>query len=154
VTDEVIRPAQAQEVGLLSDLALRSKGYWGYEAEFLEACREELTVTPGDIEPRRVTVLERDGAVLGFYGLDGQAPVGELWWLFVEPSAIGTGAGKSLWTHALRTAFGLKWERIRIEADPGAEGFYLAMGAKRIGEAPSQSIPGRVLPVLEYEVQG
>ncbi|MGE3073204.1 MAG: GNAT family N-acetyltransferase [Dehalococcoidia bacterium] len=152
MTEEVIRPARAVEVGLLSDLALRSKGYWGYDADFLEACREELTVAPGDIEPRRVTVFERDGTVLGFYGLDGEAPDGELWWLFVDPSAIGTGAGKALWTHARRTALRLKWERMRTEADPGAEAFYLAMGARRIGEVSSQSIPGRVLPLLEYEL--
>ena len=137
---------------MLSDLALRSKGYWGYDADFLEKCREELTVRVADIEQRRVTVLEREGKVLGFYGLDGEAPEGELWWLFVEPDAIGTGAGRALWTHALQTAFRLKWERMRIEADPGAEGFYLAMGAKRVGEAPSQSIPGRVLPLLEYDL--
>lgn len=137
---------------MLSDLALRSKGYWGYDEEFLEACREELTVRRNDIARRRVTVLERDGAVLGFYGLDGEAPVGELWWLFVDPTAIGTGAGTALWTHARRTALGLKWKRMCIESDPGAEGFYLAMGARRIGEVPSQSIPGRVLPLLEFEV--
>jgi GNAT superfamily N-acetyltransferase len=109
-------------------------------------------VRSGDIERRRVTVFERDGAIHGFYGLDGDEPDGELWWLFVEPSAIGTGAGRALWEHATRKAVGLKWKRMRIEADPGAEGFYLAMGANRTGSAPSQSIPGRDLPLLEYEI--
>jgi hypothetical protein len=33
-----------------------------------------------------------------------------------------------------------------IDADPNAEAFYLAMGAVRIGQTPSGSIPGRVLP--------
>ena len=37
---------------------------------------------------------------------------------------------------------------LRIEADPNALGFYQAMGASQIGEAPSGSIPGRTLPVL------
>nr|WP_211354784.1 hypothetical protein [Stackebrandtia albiflava] len=32
------------------------------------------------------------------------------------------------------------------DADPGAEPFYRRMGAVRIGEAPSGSVPGRVLP--------
>jgi GNAT superfamily N-acetyltransferase len=32
----------AQEAAALSELALRSKGYRGYDAAFLEACRGEL----------------------------------------------------------------------------------------------------------------
>ena len=43
----------------------------------------------------------------------------------------------------------LGFERITLEADPGAEPFYLAMGARRCGSIPSGSIPGRPLPVLE-----
>jgi hypothetical protein len=35
-----------------------------------------------------------------------------------------------------------------IDADPFAESFYLALGCERIGEAPSGSIPGRMLPRL------
>ena len=58
---DVLRSARADEVQMLSELALRSKGYWGYDAAFL--------------------------------------------------------------------------------------------GAQRIGEAPSQSIPGRVLPLLEYDIE-
>jgi len=36
-----------------------------------------------------------------------------------------------------------------IDADPNAEGFYLKMGAERVGESPSGSIPGRMLPLLQ-----
>jgi hypothetical protein len=41
-----------------------------------------------------------------------------------------------------------------LEADPGAEPFYLAMGARRCGSVRSGSIPGRLLPVLESAVAG
>jgi hypothetical protein len=44
----LIRPARPDECELLSELALRSKGCWGYDAEFLEACRAELTLVPED----------------------------------------------------------------------------------------------------------
>ena len=33
-----IRNARPQEAEWLSELAVRSKGYWGYSPEFLEAC--------------------------------------------------------------------------------------------------------------------
>lgn len=86
---DVLRSARADEVQMLSELALRSKGYWGYDAAFLEACREELTGRVADIESRHVTVLEREGKVLGFYGPDGEAPEGELSWLLSSQTQSG-----------------------------------------------------------------
>ena len=41
-------------------------------------------------------------------------------------------------------------KRLSILADPYAEAFYKDMGATRIGEAPSDAVPDRMLPVLEY----
>jgi len=149
---DLIRPARPDEASSLSALALRSKAHWGYDEAFLEACREELTIRAEDLAPRRVTVLERDGALGGFYGLENAGPDGELWWLFVDPPAIGTGAGRLLFEHAVATARDLGWRTMRIESDPGAEAFYRAMGARRTGETPSQSIPGRSLPLLEFDL--
>jgi len=37
-----------------------------------------------------------------------------------------------------------------LDADPDAEPFYLHHGARRIGEVPSGSIPGRMLPRLAF----
>jgi hypothetical protein len=37
-----------------------------------------------------------------------------------------------------------------IASDPFAEPFYRAMGAERIGETPSDAIPGRLIPLLMY----
>ena len=39
-----IRAARVGEAGFLSELALRSKAHWGYDAAFIEACRDELSV--------------------------------------------------------------------------------------------------------------
>ena len=137
---------------MLSDLALRSKGHWGYDAEFLEACRAELTVDPADIGQRRVTVAERAGAVIGFYGLDGDPPEVELAWLFVEPVHIGTGVGRLLLDHAATAAAEGGCGVLVIQSDPGAEGFYRAQGAEKLGESPSDSIPGRFLPLLRLQL--
>jgi GNAT superfamily N-acetyltransferase len=146
-----LRPGRDHEAGLLSDLALRSKGHWGYDQAFLDACREELTLSPAEVRAKRTIVAERGGRVVGFYTLAGDPPVGSLDHLFVEPAEIGTGVGRTLWRHAVAAAQSLGFTRIQIEADPGAEAFYLAMGARRRGTAPSGSIPGRELPLLEYD---
>ncbi|MET8702360.1 GNAT family N-acetyltransferase [Kitasatospora sp. NPDC058032] len=144
----LIRPARPSEAAALSALALRSKAHWGYDAEFIEACRAELTLDPQRIGPDRTAVAEDDGRVLGFVTLTGAPPKGELGMIFVEPDAIGRGIGRRLMDHLRAEATALGFDRITVEADPHAEPFYLAMGAVRTGTAPSGSIPGRELPLL------
>lgn len=137
---------------MLGELALRSKAHWGYDRGFLDACRAELTFRPEEVALRRIVVAESAGRVLGFYSLDGEPPNGELGNMWVEPEWIGRGVGRRLWAHAIETARGTGFQILRIDADPFAEGFYLAMGAVRIGERPSGSIPGRTLPLLEVRL--
>jgi GNAT superfamily N-acetyltransferase len=149
-----LRAARRDEARLLSELALRSKGHWGYDQAFLDACRAELTLAPEEVETRRVTVAECDGRVVGFYALAGDPPAGILADLFVEPDHIGTGVGRALWEHAMAAARTLGFARLTLEADPGAEPFYPAMGAHRIGSVPSGSIPGRFIPLLEVPIVG
>ena len=60
------------------------------------------------------------------------------------------GVGRRLWEHAVAVAKAGGFTTVLIEADPHAEGFYLAMNAERIGVVPSTVIPGRSLPRLRY----
>ena len=41
-----LRRAVAGDANALSDLSFRSKASNGYDADFMDACREELAVTP------------------------------------------------------------------------------------------------------------
>jgi GrpB-like predicted nucleotidyltransferase (UPF0157 family)/GNAT superfamily N-acetyltransferase len=131
---------------------MRSKAHWGYDTAFLAACRAELTVEPADVQRRRVSVAEESGAIAGFYALGGAPPVGELCLFFVEPARIGAGIGRLLWQDCLATAARIGLSEIRIESDPFAEGFYMAMGATRVGDVPSHSIPDRTLPLLSFDM--
>jgi ribosomal protein S18 acetylase RimI-like enzyme len=137
---------------LLGEVALRSKGYWGYDEDFLNACRAELTFSPEDVTARRIVMAESRAGILGFYSLDGQPPSGELGNLWVVPESIGTGLGRRLWQHAVAAAGKAGYTSLRIEADPNAVGFYRAMGAMQVGEAPSGSVAGRTLPVLVFRL--
>ncbi|MEE1941706.1 GNAT family N-acetyltransferase [Streptomyces sp. TRM 70361] len=148
-----IRPARAAEAAALTDLALRSKAHWGYDAAFLDACRDELTVAADEVVRRRATVADRDGRVLGFTTLEGEPPVGVLGMMFVEPRAIGQGIGRLLFRHTVTAARELGFARLTIDADPHAEPFYRAMGAVRTGDVPSGSIAGRLLPRLVLTVR-
>lgn len=141
------RPEEAEE---LSALALRSKGHWGYDSAFLEACRAELTLTPEQAAAARV-VREGDHPI-GFHLLDARLDQGELLMLFVDPSVMGRGVGRALLDDARRDAADRGWTSLRIESDPDAERFYLAHGARRIGSVSSGSVAGRELPLLELLV--
>lgn len=145
----VLRAARPAEAAELTELALRSKAHWGYGQEFLDACRAELTIRPEDVVARRITVAESEERLLGFFSIDGEPPRGELGNLWVTPEAIGTGLGRRLWEGALSVARTAGFTSFEVEAEPNAEGFYRAMGAVRIGETPSGSVGGRVLPLLE-----
>jgi GNAT superfamily N-acetyltransferase len=146
------RPATSAEAVLLGELALRSKAHWGYDQDFLEACRAELTIDSSEITASRIVVADFMGRVVGFYSLLGAPPVGELGHFFVEPSWIGKGVGRSLWCHMSNAASTLGFNRIRIESDPGAAPFYETMGAQRIGIVQSGSVEGRQLPLLIYSI--
>ncbi len=144
-----IRPARPAEAGVISELAVRSKGFWGYDAAFLEACREDLTIRPEWCDGVRLVVAEEDGVLLGYARITGEPPVGELDGLFVDPPAIGRGVGGLLLQHAVATAAGLGIETLEIASDPYAEPFYLHAGAVRTGAVPSTVYPDRLLPRLE-----
>jgi len=117
----------------------------------MEACRAELAVTRADFAKRVFWAAEdADGQVVGFAGLwpanDGAAEVDPL---YVEPSLQRGGVGRLLWAELEAYARETGAKRIVLDSDPHAVGFYTRMGCRVIGEAPSGSIPGRMLPHME-----
>jgi len=144
----MIRPARPDELPALSELALRSKAVWGYSAEFMAACRSELTVRAEHLPLAFVAELE--GTIAGFYALSVlDAARVELEFLFVEPGSLRRGCGRALLLHAREQARRLGCSAIAIQGDPHAAGFYAAVGARPIGSRESDSIPGRMLPLYE-----
>jgi GNAT superfamily N-acetyltransferase len=147
-----IRPARAEEADLLTDLSLRAKALWGYDAGFLARCRAVMTVKAHDIENQPHYVAELDGRIAGFYGFEPEAEGVGLDYLFVEPELVGRGIGRALWRHAVDTARGRGHRALVVVSDPNAEGFYVKMGCQRIGTRPSDLESGRQLPLLRLEL--
>ncbi len=147
-----VRRADAGDAVAVSALAMRSKAHWGYSAEFMEACRAELTYSEADCLSGDLYVAETDSLLAGFFLLRGQAPDGVLEAIFVDPLWIGHGLGGLLIARALDLARARGITRVSVDSDPGAERFYLHHGARRVGEVASGSIPGRVLPQLVFEI--
>ena len=114
----------------------------------MAACQAELTVTPTYLAKAQTFVYGTSGRVLGFYGFLTDTTT-QLDYMFVEPECFGSGIGRALFEHALQTAQGQGVLKLVIPSDPGAAGFYQTMGAQRIAETPSESIPGRMLPTFQ-----
>ena len=155
-SSHTIRQARPDEAELLSKLAVRSKGYWGYSDEFLDACRAELTVDPENMKSDDLSYqVATDGfLVLGFYAIEKQSDdVYELEALFVDPEHIGKGVGHALMQHAIQSAIARGAQRLVIQGDPNATAFYTSHGANPTGFRESESIPGRQLPLFEIKCQ-
>jgi len=146
-----IRSALPSEHEALSELAFASKAHWGYVSGQLHDWRSDLTFTPDTISARPTFVAEEEpGALVGVVQLNPSVEPWELDALWVLPSAVGRGVGRTLLRQALLVARQAGRTEVAIDADPNAEGFYLSCGARRVGEraAPIAGQPRRILPQL------
>jgi len=150
-----IRNAKANEAQLLTALAMESKAYWGYPAEFMIKCLDELTITEKKLSDAflHYYVIEKNNTVLGFYALESlnHSKV-ELEALFVYPKYMGRGYGKALINHAKKLTIKLGAHTMLIQGEPNAAGFYQSVGAIKMGEKESGSISNRFLPIFEISV--
>lgn len=157
----VVRPGQAEDAATLSEVAYRSKAFWGYSSSLMAAFAAELTVSAD--QAAEAVVAEVDGVIAGFYLLGpisgpipatastgaGASQGGELDMLFIDPTFIGAGVGRVLFHDAIAKAARRGWTSVFIAADPQSVGFYETCGATQVGERMSASVPGRFLPLLE-----
>ena len=154
-SEPFVRPARSEEADALSALALRSKAFWGYSPAFMDACRDELTYTSGQIESSdyRFSVCEVGNQIVGFHGIERlRDDEFELCALFVEPDFMGKGYGRLLMGGARKTAAELGARCLIIQGDPNAENFYKAAGGVVIGQRESGSVRGRLLPLFRIDL--
>ena len=148
-----LRDVRLDELPSLGELCLRSKAVWGYDDAFMAACRAELTLRPAELRSTHLQVAERDTAVIGLAQVKVTGTEADLLRLFVEPAQLKSGVGRLLFAWAVAKARDLGAVRMMIEADPGAAPFYERMGARHAGSVASQSIAGRMLPLLQLELE-
>lgn len=150
MSEVTLRPAIPGEENSLSDLCLKSKAVWGYDAAFLASVAPYLRVTTEAINEGRASVaISDDGEVLGVCQIEPGSDKGTLDLLFISPTAIGKGVGQLLFEHAKDLLRARGETVMTILSDPYAETAYIHMGAKKVGSRPSEVFKGRELPWLE-----
>jgi GNAT superfamily N-acetyltransferase len=145
-----IRLAGLAECNRLTDISLRSKGYWGYDETFMVAVRDAMTIDAKTFETDDVFAIECAGAVVGFFSLTKERPLSYVDHFLIDPPAIRRGIGRAAWRQLESIARRLGIATLRVNSDPHARGFYEAMGMRHVADAPSEVFgSSRLLPVLE-----
>src|SRR5262245_5677807 len=150
-----VRLALPGEAELLTRLCMRSKAHWGYDAHFLERASRSLQIDPAAIDAGRVFVATgAGGGVLGVADCCALPEPGafDLLHLFIEPNSLRQGVGRALFLAASAWCVAQGGSRLLIQSDPNAALFYQRLGARPIGETPSDAVPDRLLPWLEYRL--
>src|SRR5438445_11843530 len=100
-----IRNAKPGEGESLSALCVRSKAHWGYDAAFMAKSAAALSVSEADIAAGRVLVaVDAAGWTIGLASVVPDGETADLDLMFVDPPAIGRGAGRMLFEAAASLA--------------------------------------------------
>ena len=146
-----IRKARRSDIDELTRIAHAAKRHWKYPEELLRLWKADLTVTADAIATNPVYCAVRGDEIVGFYALSQSGGTCEIEHMWVTPDTIGSGVGRRLFAHLLRRLRAMKCTRLEIASDPNAEGFYLRMGARRVGSVASRP-RGRRLPLLVVDI--
>ena len=142
-----IRRARRTDCATLTRIAHGAKRHWGYPDAFIRLWKSDLTVTAEFLAHNPTYCALRSSRIVGFYALSGTGAKRELEHMWVSPRQIRSGVGTALWADLVGRLRAEGVTRLRVVSDPNAEGFYRAMGARRIGRVAGKPA-GRFLPLL------
>jgi len=165
----VLRDARPTDAAVMADLNVRAwrAAFVGLVPEaFLDGQRAESRVRYWErhlpsAPPERTWVAERGGRVIGLTHVgpsrDPDNPeAAELYGMYVEPEAVGTGAGGALMAAAMEWFRAGPWDEAILWTLPGdhrAARFYRAWGWEPDGEAKTGHIPLGDLDEVRYRTQ-
>lgn len=148
-----VEDATAADTGGLTRIVRTSSAYDGHYRVMVAAAG----IDTGYLAEHLVRVVRDEaGRPLGFHtvivpgcGAEGE---GELDYMFVDDLAQGRGLGRLLIADACQRARARGLRRLHVVSHPPSEGFYLSMGARRIGTVPPAGEISWSRPHLAFEL--
>ena len=149
-TTVLIRPGSVREGARLKEIAIASKGFWGYDPERVRQWADQGDFTSEALSKLALFVAEADGRTIAWASVEDRGDAAWLADLWVEPEWIGRGVGARLFRHAAAHARAAGANGMEWEAEPSALGFYEKMGGRRVRESRSEW--GRMLFVMRVDL--
>jgi len=134
---QIVR-ANPEDSEELKQIAILSKGFWGYSEDLMSQWAHSPIITPKSITYATVYKAVVDTSTVGWYRLWDNAKIATLDDLWILPAFMGQGIGRSLFQHAVSQARSFGALSIELDADPHALAFYEHMGCYKIGENLSE----------------
>ncbi len=122
-----------EDAAAFSLVAQAAKAHWGYPQQWLHVWRPQLTISAEQIVSGCYHALQLGDEVIGLIGLTFEADHANLVDCWLLPTYMGKGWGRMLIDAAIASARVKGLERMLIESDPYARGFYEHIGAVLIG---------------------
>ena len=137
---------------ILTEITKKSKAYWGYSDEQMNAWNEALTIKEEYIQNNEVYKLLNNSSTVAYYSYFSiYENTVKLDNLFVLPNEIGKGYGKLLMSDFILKIKKSGKSKIILDADSNAEKFYESFGFTKIGQIET-SIQNRFLPIMVLQL--
>lgn len=137
----------------LTDTALLSKKYWGYDDSLMDLWKTDLEVSEEYILKNEVIKVYEQNRFIGFYGIKfinkDEAEIDHLWLI---PGKIKKGLGRLIFNHIFVCLKLKNYNKATLVAEPNAKGFYEKMGGRVIGQFQSK-VSGRFLDIYEFKIE-
>jgi ribosomal protein S18 acetylase RimI-like enzyme len=148
-----IRRARKEEAEAITNIAVESEAYWGFDEDYMKKFKSLYNVTEQFVVDNPTFVLEANN-IGGFYSISLGGSKSSLEYFYIAPQYIGKGYGKLLWLHVEESCKKYNIDELEFVTSPEAKKFYLKMGCIQIGETESFLKKGRRIPKLIYKIKG
>ncbi|MFK7823233.1 MAG: GNAT family N-acetyltransferase [Oligoflexales bacterium] len=154
--DTIFRVSSAREKPTLVNFAVESNDIYNTRTAKREVAEKIFDITESQFGEGFVEKLvdKKTNALIGFFSFKDSKENSsiELGHLFISPDLINQGYGRQLFARALAKAKSLGKKRVYWISDPDAEGFYLKMGARKIGTDENILNPKVRVPLFEIKI--
>lgn len=145
-----IRPAEISEAEGLTELAVKSEAYWGYDQDFMRKFQEIYKITEDFLIKNSTFVAAEGDIIIGFYSVSIDEEEVSIEYFYIDPQCIGKGYGRIMCEHMKDFCREKGLKEIYLVTSPQAKSFYEKMGAVYIGETESLLKKGRSIPKLKF----
>ncbi|MDR3578171.1 MAG: GNAT family N-acetyltransferase [Anaerolineaceae bacterium] len=146
---QIVRALPADSAAL-KEIAILSKGFWGYPQDLMAQWAHSPIITPQSIAAAAVYKAVLETAAVGWYRLWDNSKTATLDDLWILPAFMRQGIGRSLFQHAVTQARAFGALSIELDADPNAVPFYERLGCYKFGEKLSEW--QRLIPRMRYDL--